>query len=210
MVSYNALKIESDKTKQRMKKIIVAAILVMGSVGAFAQASIGIGVKGGVNFAKLDGTTTVGANFEGRTGYHFGAFTLIKFGKVGIQPEVLFSKQGSKVKVATNDFDANFSYINIPVIVKLYTVAGINLQVGPQFGFLSRAEIDNDDVKDSFENSDVSLALGAGWDLPFGLKIDARYNLGLTKIDDDPVFKDVKNQVIQVSVGYTLFKLGKS
>jgi len=194
-----------------MKKIIVAAILVMGSVGAFAQASIGIGVKGGLNFAKIDGTSSVGQNYKSRTGYHFGAFTLIKVGKIGIQPEVLFSKQGSKVSQPnTKDVDANFNYINVPIIVKLYTIAGINLQVGPQFGFLSRAEIDDQDIKKSVKNSDVSLALGAGWDLPFGLKIDARYNLGLTKIDDDPArFNNVKNQVIQVSLGYTLFKLGK-
>jgi len=195
-----------------MRKFIVAAILMMGSVGAFAQASIGIGVKGGLNFAKIDGTSSVGDNYKSRTGYHFGAFTLIKIGKIGIQPEVLFSKQGSKVSSPnTKDVDANFNYINIPVIVKLYTIAGINLQVGPQFGFLSRAEIDDKDIKSSVKNSDVSLALGAGWDLPFGLKIDARYNLGLTKIDDDPArFNNVKNQVFQVSVGYTLFKLGKS
>jgi hypothetical protein len=193
-----------------MKKIIGAAILMAGSVGAFAQASIGIGVKGGLNFAKIDGTSSVGDNYKSRTGYHFGAFTLIKVGKIGIQPEVLFSKQGSKVsRPNTQDFDANFNYINIPVIVKLYTVAGINLQVGPQFGFLSRAEIDDKDVKDSFKNSDVSLALGAGWDLPFGLKIDARYNLGLTKIDNDAAYSNIKNQVIQVSLGYILFKLGK-
>jgi hypothetical protein len=194
-----------------MKKIIVAAILVLGSVGAYAQASLGIGVKGGLNFAKIDGTSSLGDNYESRAGYHFGAFTLIKFGKVGIQPEVLFSKQGTKVsRPNTQDFDANFSYINVPIIVKLYTVAGINLQIGPQFGFLSRAEWNDEDIKGSVKNSDVSLALGAGWDLPFGLKIDARYNLGLTKIDNDPArFSNVKNQNIQVSLGYTLFKLGK-
>lgn len=191
-----------------MKKLIVTFFLVAGSVCSFAQAQLGIGIKGGVNFAKLDGTTSAQANFENRTGYHFGAFVLIKVNKVGIQPELLFSQQGSKVKVNTTDFDGNFSYINIPVIVKLYTVAGINLQVGPQFGFLSRAEIGGSDVKDDFKNSDVSLALGAGWDLPFGLKIDARYNLGLTKIDDSPDFQNIKNQVIQLSVGYTLFKIG--
>ncbi|MBL0743457.1 porin family protein [Chryseolinea lacunae] len=110
----------------------------------------------------------------------------------------------------TQDFDANFSYINIPVIVKLYTVAGINLQAGPQFGFLSKAEIDGDNVKDSFKKSDVSLALGAGWDLPFGLTIDARYNLGLTKIEEtNPSYSNIKNQVWQVSLGYKLFKFGE-
>lgn len=186
--------------------VLVPAFLLL-SFGAFAQAQLAVGVKGGLNFAKLDGTSVEGT-YKGRTGYHFGAFGLIKLSKIGIQPEVLFSNQGSKIKTNTGDFDANFSYINIPILIKLYTVAGINLQAGPQFGFLSRAEIDNKDVKSTYKNSDVSLALGAGWDLPFGLTVDARYNLGLTKIDDTAAADNVKNQVWQVSVGYKLIKLG--
>ncbi len=87
------------------------------------------------------------------------------------------------------------------MLIKLYTIAGINLQAGPQFGFLSRAEIDDQNVKDSFKKSDISLALGAGWDLPFGLTVDARYNLGLSKIDDTATADKIKNQVWQISVG---------
>jgi len=186
--------------------ILIPAFLLL-SAGAFAQAQVAVGVKGGLNFAKLDGTSPDGT-FKSRTGYHFGAFGLIKLSKIGIQPEILFSQQGSKIKTNTGDFDANFSYINVPVIVKLYTIAGINLQAGPQFGFLSRAEFDDQNVKDSFKKSDISLALGAGWDLPFGLTVDARYNLGLSKIDDDATADKIKNQVWQVSVGYKIIKLG--
>jgi len=60
------------------------------------------------------------------------------------------------------------------------------------------------------KSSDISIALGAGWDLPMGLSIDARYNLGVS--DNNKVSgssSNVKNQVIMVSVGYRLFKLGK-
>ncbi|HRG11198.1 MAG TPA: outer membrane beta-barrel protein, partial [Cyclobacteriaceae bacterium] len=98
-------------------------------------------------------------------------------------------------------------------------VAGINLQVGPQFGFLTSAEsefnpIDNEpqnlaDVKSAYKKSDVSAALGVGWDLPFGLTVDARYNLGLSKINDGQNSDESKNQVFQVSLGYKLIKLGK-
>src|SRR4030095_11593721 len=117
-----------------------------------------------------------------------GAYTLFKLGKIGIQPEVLFSQQGSTVHVDTQDFDANYSYVNIPVILKLYTVAGINLQLGPQFGFLASKKDEyfdyvkqqNPDIKSEVKNSDLSLAMGVGWDLPFGLSIDGRYNLGLS------------------------------
>ncbi len=201
-----------------MKKILLSILFVGLVAYSYAQSSLAIGIKAGPNFSKLDGTSSVQATYETRTGWHGGAFVLIKVGKVGIQPELIYSKQGATIKVNQQDVKANYSYVNIPVIVKLYTIAGINLQVGPQFGFLANAERDEwagaqgdpDNAENNLKSSDISLALGAGWDLPFGLAVDARYNLGLTKIDDnDPAFSDVKNQVIQVSVGYKLFKIGK-
>jgi hypothetical protein len=55
--------------------------------------------------------------------------------------------------------------------------------------------------------------VGAGWDLPFGLTIDARYNFGLSDIKVQPSNSTqpiaLKNKVLQVSVGYKLIKLGK-
>jgi hypothetical protein len=208
------------QTVQFMKKIILSLFFVGMFASSFAQTSVAIGIKAGPNFSRLDGTSSVNANYENRTGWHGGAFLLIKLGKVGIQPELLYSKQGATINVNQRDLNANYSYVNVPVIVKLYTVAGINLQIGPQFGFIANAERDEfneatgtvttENVDDKLKGSDISLALGAGWDLPFGLTIDARYNLGLTKIDDsDPDYGDVKSQVIQISLGYKLIKLGK-
>jgi len=188
-----------------MKKTILSFVLAAATVGAFAQ-EVAIGLKGGLNFANLDVSDLEGT-YNNRTGYHLGAFTLFKFGNIGIQPEIVFSEQGSKVKAPSGSFESNFSYFNVPVILKLYTVAGINLQAGPQFGFLTTAEVDGDDFKNELKNSDFGLALGAGWDLPFGLTIDARYNLGLKNVSDDSAY-DIKNQVWQVSLGYKIIKLG--
>jgi len=202
-----------------MKKILffICLFAAFGVVNqAQAQAQFAIGLKGGLNIAKFDisqGTS----NIDNRTGFHGGAFTLIKFAKFGIQPELLFSKQGTEFSVNTDQFEANFDYINVPIILKLYLVAGLNLQAGPQFGFLTTSEIKStisgitttDDVKDQLtKKSDTSIAVGAGWDLPFGLTLDARYNLGLSefKLNSGP---DFKNKVIQISLGYKFIKLGK-
>lgn len=197
-------------------------LLVLVSMIAFAnkanaQAQFALGIKAGPNFSNIDINSSIGANYKNRTGFHGGAFALIKLTKIGIQPELLFSQQGSIVKFNSGDGEANFDYINIPIILKLYTVAGINLQVGPQFGFLSGGEVKQtingvnsiQDAKDFYKGSDFSAALGLGWDLPFGLTIDARYNLGLSKINDGTNSDKAKNQVFQVSVGYKLIKIGK-
>jgi hypothetical protein len=47
-----------------------------------------------------------------------------------------------------------------------------------------------------------------GWDLPFGLSIDGRYNWGLSDINSGADAASVKNQVWQFSVGYKLLKFG--
>jgi hypothetical protein len=199
-----------------MKKVIVSLLFVAASSYAFAQ-EYAIGIKGGPNFANIDTQASLADNYDSRTGFHLGAFALFRGERIGIQPEILFSQQGSTLKYSGSpDIKSNFSYMNIPVVVKLYTIAGINLQVGPQFGFLTSAEVNNEDVKEQLKKTDFSLALGLGWDLPFGLTVDGRYNWGLSDINDNigqgsgaPV-GTIKNQVWQVSVGYKLFRGGST
>jgi hypothetical protein len=200
--------------------LIVMVLVAFLAIQGFAQAKVALGLKAGVNLASLDVNSDVEANYNNRTGYHGGAFLLIKLAKIGIQPEVLYSKQGSKFKFNGQNYESNFDYINVPIIIKLYTVLGINIQIGPQISFLSGASgtaIDNTtstgtaikSSKDLYKSSDLSAALGVGWDLPFGLTVDGRYNLGLSKIQDNPDLDATKNQVFQVSLGYKIFKFGK-
>ncbi len=203
-----------------MKKIVylIALVACVATVHtSFGQAQFALGIKGGPNFSNLDVNSSVGDNYKSRTGFHGGAFALIKLTKIGIQPEVIFSRQGSNFEFSSADREDNFDYINIPIILKLYTVAGINIQAGPQFGFLSGGEVKStaqgitttNDAKDFYKGSDFSVALGLGWDLPFGLTLDARYNLGLSKINDGNNAPEAKNQVFQISAGFKIIKLGK-
>lgn len=205
----------------KTKQLLIVCCLLLAGQQAFSQAQLAVGIKAGPNFANIDTESSAVTNYKNRTGFHGGAFVLIKAAKIGIQPEVIFSQQGSKVRINSEDFESNFSYLNIPIILKLYTVAGINIQAGPQFGFITNAETPIqdqvgvyrvEDVKDKMKSSDFTVALGLGWDLPFGLTIDARYNMGLSKIYEDAPSQqteDAKNQVFQVSLGYKLIKLGK-
>ena len=52
--------------------------------------------------------------------------------KVGIQADLLYSQQGAEFDAG--EFD--LSYVNIPVVLKYYLVQGLNIQAGPQFGFV--------------------------------------------------------------------------
>lgn len=202
------------------RTFLVVALFALITFSANAQASFRLGIKGGLNFANFD-ASSVGQTYDSRTGYHVGAFATVKLTKFAIQPEFIYSVQGSElsdITLSPNGIKQDFSYLNIPVLLKLYLALGLNLQIGPQFGFLMNAKSEGDiveqfiganDLKDAYKGSDVSLALGAGWDMPFGLTIDARYNLGLSKINDNVVIPESKNQVFQVSLGYRLIEIGK-
>lgn len=205
-----------------MKKIILMSIgLLIACTMTYGQAQVALGLKGGLNLSKFD-ISQGASNIDNRTGFHGGAFALFKLTKIGIQPEILFSKQGSNYKINTTNYEANFDYINVPIMLKLYLAAGLNLQLGPQFGFLSTSELvntvtgvkDPQSAKNLFnKKSDVAVSIGAGWDLPFGLTLDARYNIGLADVQLKPTLSadaiNFKSKVIQISLGYKLIKLGK-
>lgn len=199
-----------------MKKSIIGCLVLVGVFLAntsFGQAQFAIGIKAGPNFANINTDASLGENYKNRTGFHGGAFALIKLTKIGIQPELIFSQQGSTVEFNGTSYEQNVDYMNIPVILKFYLVGGLNLQVGPQFGFVTKAEGENpltgqiDDIKDELKGSDLSAGLGLGFDAPFGLTLDARYNLGLSEVSDDAA-RQIKNQVFQISVGFKLLKFG--
>ena len=215
---------------KKLKILLLTVFAVVAIQSVYGQAQIAIGLKGGLNFASMTGSTSLSSAYSNRTGYHYGAYVLFKFTKIGLQPEILFSKQGQKFTVNSQNYESNFDYISIPVMLKLYLAGGLNLQAGPQFSFLASAKGDvintstngvstGQDLKNFANSTDVSIALGAGWDLPFGLNIAARYNIGISDVNKqtgtvNPALvssmgtTQSKNQVIQVSVGYRLFKLG--
>lgn len=191
-----------------MKKLLVL-VFVMSSVGVVqAQVQVAIGLKAGVNVSKLNTDKPESSSI---TAFHGGAFSLFKFTVIGIQPELLFSQQGSTVEDISGDMqDLKMSYMTVPVMIKFYFPGGFNLQAGPQFGFLNSAEFGNENFEDELKSSDVSVNVGIAWDAPFGLVFDARYNIGITDVNEgNQIEGSIKGNVFQFSVGFKILKFGR-
>lgn len=187
-----------------MKKILVMGALCLFTAGTLMAQGVGVGIKGGLNFASLDADTDASS----RTGIHFGAYAkVMPTDKFGVQAELFYSVQGASdfgnVKATV---DAN--YVNIPILLRISPVPILNLHAGPQFGILLSADQDGTDIKDTLNGSDLSLAVGAGLDLPMGLNLTLRYIKGLSDISDDNT-DSIKNNIFQISVGFDLIGLGK-
>jgi hypothetical protein len=200
-----------------MKKIfLVAAIAVLTVTTSFAQGEVRFGFKAGLNLASVGGDAyyTGFGGFDSRTSFHIGALVEIPFtDKISVQPEVLYSGQGSKTNYGFGTTaDVKLDYINIPVMGKYHIIAGLSGELGPVIGILVKADgLDYDtgvqgDIKDQYKKVDVGVGIGASYQLPMGFFGSLRYNKGVTDINDinDEDFR-AKNQnnVFQVSAGYT-------
>jgi hypothetical protein len=190
-----------------MKKLLIVAVAILFTTGAYAQG--GAGIKAGVNFANQDITDI---NTESRTGYHFGAFFELRAtDNIIVQPEVLFSTHGSKITISNTTEKVNLSYLNIPLLLKFRFLGIADVHLGPQFGVLSNAEYNDQDIDDQLKAIDFSLIAGAGINLPMGLIGGARYVYGLSDYNEsfDPgsgaVLPEVRNKTVQIYLGLKLF-----
>lgn len=123
---------------------------------------------------------------------------------------------GESLKMKNNKIQLN--YLNLPIVANVYLFKGFAVKTGVQLGFLlsAKQKLDqefsggsqtakveyDEDVKDQCKKFDVSIPIGVSYQVPtIPIYIDARYNLGLTKIVKD-IDESVKNQVFQLTVGY--------
>lgn len=188
-----------------MKKILLTFLVALFFTGAYAQ--MGAGIKAGVNFANQD---IENFETESKTGYHFGAFLEFNTsGNFSIQPELLFSSQGSRITLQNVKEQWNFSYLTVPVMLKLKFLQVLHLHAGPQIGILFNAENDaGDDINELYKSADFALAFGGGFEMRNGFLAGARYVHGLSDINDNnPTFQDMKisNNTMQIYIGLSLF-----
>jgi hypothetical protein len=196
-----------------MKKLsLTIAAVVLCSATLFAQ--ISIGAKAGLNLANVSGDDVDDTDM--RIGFHLGGYANIAFSEaLSLQPELLYNSVGAKTTgegITGDDEDVTFklNYISIPVSL-MYSFGAFSVHAGPQLSFLASAKtasdddaLDGNDIKDGYKSTDLGFNLGIGGN--FGkLNATARYSMGLSSIDDSGFDADVKNSVIQLSLGYKLF-----
>lgn len=191
-----------------MKKISLVIGAALFSSVLFAQTQPKFGLKAGLNVANLNVENV--DDLDSRLGLNAGLLAHIHLSpQWGIQPELVYSQQGMKVKNNTStendDVTWKVDYVNIPVMVQYMFDNGFRLQAGPQIGLLVNGKIEDNadteiDIKDDLKKVDAGLGLGLGYLTYSGLGIEARYNLGLSNINESG--NDIKNRVFQVGLFY--------
>ncbi len=189
----------------KFRSLYAVITAVIGLWSSASALDLGLGVKGGLNLS-----STYGIDYKEDKGMLpgpvIGAGLQLKLASVfAIQPEVLFSSKGIKLKEKDVTTRTILRYLEIPVLFQFLIPASD--VVVPQFyagpaiafktGFDIKAEymdkeldIPNseiDEAEDMLKSVDFGIAMGAGLGFKAGpgrLILDVRYTLGLTSIQD--------------------------
>lgn len=210
-----------------MKKSMLLICTLFLGVTVMAQTEkVKLGVKAGLNLSSLTFDESE-LNSSNKTGFTAGVMVEIPIAKnFSLQPELLYSEQGSKSSFSDADVTnshykstIDLNYLNIPVMLKYYVLKGLSVQAGPQIGILLKANNKYQDNFLGYENRetfnlkeystgiDTSVNFGLGYQFQNKFYADARYNISYSNVFKESdvshfINNDMKNRVFQITIGY--------
>ena len=199
-----------------MKKIILSLVLLTACWATSQAQTFNLGVKAGVNLAKINSGF---ASEENRLGYQLGAWARVGGASFYVQPEAYIGSKGNKF-ISIKQGDGNeitaegkvkFTTLTVPVLFG--TKFGANnlnfrLMAGPAISFVldenstfSSAYQEATDFS-NYKNQAFAIQAGAGVDVG-AISVDLRYEAGLTNISKSETYSQKQN-VFQLSLGFKI------
>ena len=205
-----------------MKKHLLSLAFAIFSISAFAQIPT-LGIKGGLNFAKISGADGSGGTSTSGTltTFSVGAFLDFKGEVLSVQPGLFYTGKGSESndQLGSSTSSLNLRYLQVPVDFVFYLPAVIGkvyVGAGPYaaYGISAKSKTSTSGSTSgttnlSFGNNgnqikrmDYGLQGIAGFHFDSGFLVGLNYDLGLSNIANDSSVKS-KNRVLGASVGFT-------
>ncbi|MDX5338429.1 MAG: porin family protein [Cyclobacteriaceae bacterium] len=180
-----------------MKKVLWVFFMMLFASAAQAQ----FGIRAGFSSANFSDT-----NFSPKSGFHAGFYYATGSDFIHVEPGLQFAQKG----YTGNDdmgvaIDEQLNYLDIPVLVRFNLLPIVNVFAGPQASFLLSRNYQLGSVtSNSLEvlaGYDLAGVVGAQVQIPFGLNLQASYDIGLKSLNYFNT--DVKNRVFKISLGYS-------
>ena len=220
-----------------MKKYFTLVAVLTTFTFATVKAQTKLGIRAGINNASWKGDAASSLNdlvsitkgyvdTRGRTGFHAGGYVNIPVSPyVSIEPGLYYSQKGYALKgdieIEKLDFlgaDANLNvqshYIDLPLLLTVSPVKGLELFGGPQLSYLVKNNMNinagvfgisvinrNLDITDQFNSIDAAVIGGVGYKFDNGFSIRGSYDHGLSRLDKNQNFKSY-NRVFKVGLGF--------
>ena len=208
-----------------MNKIkLIFFVMLLIAITQPMQAQFSVGLFGDLSSSNISGSAPSGTVYSGGTGLGGGLILDYKItDEVTISLQPMFLPKGTTIsydlpsyKEQRDSVDAKFSYITIPIMVKVNATKVVYVTSGFDFGFLQSATATNinvdeeKDIKDKITSTDISVNFGVGFTFEvssFNLFFEGRYSQGLfnasnfADVNENDISSDFKNTGMQLLFG---------
>lgn len=194
-----------------MKNIFLTALVMMSSVAVYAQCEVGtitLQPKVGLNVAYFTGDE--GVDTKPRLGVAAGVEIEYQLRKAfSLSAGIIYSQQGEKATIKRfldeRTITAKTDYVNFPILANIYVLKGLALKFGIQPAVNVKAGYTYDLWEGDLsyygiyvKTFDFAVPVGLSYEYK-NLVIDARYNIGLTRMVEDD---ESRNRTFQFTIGY--------
>jgi hypothetical protein len=162
----------------------------------FAQ-TLGIGIKGGVNYNSIgdfyskggsigSGVPDINYEADNEIGTQFGIFFSVNFEKFFIRPEINYVSLKNSYPFPTKPAKWTAQQMDVPLLFGYKIYKPVYIFAGPVFSFISDMNMEgweDTSFADPFTYKNSSTSISVGILLDFGIVgVDFRYQYGLTTI----------------------------
>lgn len=185
---------------------LIVALFLLSTAPAMAQ-RIALGMKAGLLGSRSHAHHIQTSPVAGATGGLYLPYAIGE--RMELQPELLAAYLGSGYQEPDGDrYSVRTLYVQVPLSVKVFLGSSINIQGGPQMGWLMMAQLETPEgtsvVTDKYHSMDWGMNIGAGADLRSGWDLTLRYYSGMepTLVGDQALFP--RNRSVQFTAGYRI------
>jgi hypothetical protein len=219
-----------------MKKQFLLILCIIVSTLSFSQSKISLGGRVGLTSAGMRGDAVNNLNnmldfangmvtTGNVTGFFAGAYAGIPVDNtISIEPGLYYSQKGYEMKGQLNLKGMEFlganakaqlisQYIDMPILLKANLGGGLQLFAGPQFSYLTHADLKTTagvlgfnllnsklDATNQLNRWDAGVTGGIGYQFSNGINIMASYDYGLSKADANRNV-NAYNNAIKIGLG---------
>ncbi len=164
-----------------MRKTIVLLLCLLAALPASAQGPrtrVEWGVLGGVNVPDYSTSDNYGS-IKNKLGWQLGIMTAVKVGIMAIEPQILYVRQGLRIRTADGEsLNLRSNSIDVPVLASLRLLHPVRIYAGPVFTVMNdcKQKSGGDLLDFGRIRPTMSYTIGAGIVVMRHMLIDLRYN----------------------------------
>ena len=211
-----------------MKRIFTVLLVIVAINQANAQ-FFQLGAKAGLSSSQLKVSETFIPGEDQETiyykggdailGWHLGLYSRIKIWRIYLQPELLYSSTGGKIKISSDGIDFpdigkfKLDKLDVPVMAGFYITKSFRVFTGPVFSYLisekSTWQTTKDVFQQDFQKGIIGYQAGVGFDIST-FSLDLKYEGNLSALGksvsipgtDLRFDTDLRNPQLILSMGF--------